>query len=42
MTHAAGAEAAVSADALSASQIRLRFPAVASNANAVPLLNLLC
>jgi hypothetical protein len=41
MTHAAGAEAAVSAVAFSASQIRSRFPAVTSDAIAVLLLTLL-
>jgi len=41
MTHAAGAEAAVSADAFLASQIRSRSPAVASDADAAPLLTLL-
>jgi len=42
MTHAAGPEAAVSAVAFSASQIRSRSPAVASEADAVPLLTLFC
>jgi len=41
MTHAAGAEAAVSAVALPTSQIRSQSPAVASDADAVPLLTLL-
>jgi len=41
MTHAAGVEAAVSADAFSASQIRLRSHAVTSNLDAVALLTLL-
>jgi hypothetical protein len=41
MTHAAGAEAAVSAVAFLASKIRLRSPAVASEQDAVPLLTLL-
>jgi hypothetical protein len=40
MIHAARAEAAVSAVAFSASQIRSRSPAVASNADALPLLTL--
>ena len=40
MTHAAGAEAAVSAVAFSASRIRSRSPAVASKADAVCLLTL--
>jgi len=42
MTHAAGADAALSAVAFSASQIRLRSPSVASDADAVTLLTLLC
>jgi hypothetical protein len=41
MTLAAGAEAAVSAVAFMASQIRSRSPSVASDADAVPLLTLL-
>jgi len=41
MTHAAGAEAVVSAVAFSASQIRSRSPAVASEAYAVSLLTML-
>jgi len=42
MTHAAGAEAAVSAVAFSASQIRSRSAAVANNTDAVPFLTFLC
>ena len=42
MTHAAGAEAVVSAVAFSASQIRSQSPAAASDADVVPLLSLLC
>jgi len=42
MTHAVGAEAAVSEDVISASQILSQYPAVASDADAVPLLSLLC
>jgi len=41
MTHEAGAEATVSAVALSASQVSSRSPAVASNPDAMPLLTLL-
>ena len=42
MTHAAGAGAPVSAVAFSANQIRSRSPAVASEADDVPLLTLMC
>jgi len=42
MTHAAVVEVAVSAVAFSASQIRSRSPAVACEADAVPLMTLLC
>jgi hypothetical protein len=41
MTHAAGAEVVVSAVGFPASLIRSRSPAVASDADAVPLLTLL-
>jgi len=41
MTHSAGAEAAVSADAFPASQIKSQSPAVASNPDAVPLFTVL-
>jgi hypothetical protein len=41
MTHAAGAEAMVSEVAFSASQMRSPSPAVASEADGVPLLTLL-
>jgi len=41
MTHAAGVEAALTAVPFSASQIRSLSPAVASEADAVPLLTLL-
>jgi hypothetical protein len=42
MTHAAGAEAWVSAVAFSAIPIKSRSPFVASEADGVPLLTLLC